>query len=316
MKMYPLKLQCVTKSAIWGGTRLRDEWSKPCDGGCAESWELTCREKEMSKITNGEASGKDLSEYFSECGYGVVSDSFSADGRFPLLVKLIDAADKLSVQVHPDDRYAKAVENDSGKTEMWYIVDADEGAEIIYGFKDGVDTKAFCDAVDGGTLDNVLRRVKVKKGDVFFIPSGLVHAIGEGILIAEIQQNSDLTYRVYDYDRVGKDGKKRELHTDKAKAVARPFSDEEIDKIRYARGKNEDLLANCEYFSAELIRVSHKLRIDADDSFVSLLCIGGAGSISFDGESYEIKKGDSYFLPRGIGGCILNGDMELIASRI
>ena len=161
MNRYPLRLQSVLKTAIWGGTRLIDEWGKSFDGALAESWELTVREKEMSKITNGIAKGMPLSEYIRTCGATSVSPSYSDGDRFPLLVKFIDAAASLSVQVHPDDEYAKSVENDSGKTEMWYIVDASEGAEIIFGLADGVEKDEFSKAVDAGEFDSVMQRVKV-----------------------------------------------------------------------------------------------------------------------------------------------------------
>ena len=315
MNKYPLRLQSVLKTAIWGGTRLIDEWGKTFDGALAESWELTVREKEMSKIINGEAAGMSLSEYFELVGYDCVYDGFKKGERFPLLVKLIDAAKDLSVQVHPDDDYARDVENDCGKTEMWYIVDADEGARLVYGFAKGIDEEAFSKSIDECRIADSLRSVPVSKGDVFYIPSGLVHAIGGGILIAEIQQNSDLTYRVYDYDRVDANGNKRELHVDKAKAVARPFSDDELEKERYSNGR-DGAMVNCKYFRTELITLDTEQSIAAENSFVSLLCIGGEGQIICDGASYEIKKGDSYFLPLGIGECTVKGKLEFIVSSV
>ena len=316
MKKYPLKLDCVAKSAIWGGNRLRESWNKQGDGeNIAETWELTVREKENSKITNGEFAGMTLAEYINRCE-GAVSPEYRIGDRFPLLVKFIDAADSLSVQVHPNDVYAKDVENDSGKTEMWYIVDADEGAEIIFGLADGVGREDFAKAVDGGSLNGVMKRVKVKKGDSFFIPAGMLHAIGRGILIAEIQQNSDLTYRVYDYDRVGADGKKRELHTKKAMDVVRPFTDEEVDAICFSKGRAKDALVSSDYFSVYRLEVNEASEVCADKCFVSLLCVDGEGYMEYCGEKYSVKAGDSYFLPAGMGTCNLRGKMTVIRSEL
>ena len=177
--VYPLKLKYFAKTALWGGQTLKNEWNKPCEyDKLAETWELTLRPDAVNTVLNGELAGKRLDEVIG-------------NEKFPLLIKFIDAEDRLSVQVHPDDRFAAEVENDVGKTEMWYIADARDGAEIIYGIKDGV-TELSCDA----RIEEQVKRVSVKKGDSFFIPSGMLHAIGKGCLIAEIQQNSDLTYRV------------------------------------------------------------------------------------------------------------------------
>ena len=318
MKKYPLKLSYIAKSAIWGGNTLRDKWGKLTSGeNIAETWELSVREKEMALIENGEAKGMTLAEYFSESGYHSVCPDFKEGDRFPLLVKLIDAAAPLSVQVHPDNTYAKAVENDSGKTEMWYILDAREGAELIYGLRDGVTSEDYADAVADGKIESAMNYVKVKAGDCFFIPAGMVHAIGEGILIAEIQQNSDLTYRVYDYDRVGADGKKRELHTSKALDVVRPFTEEEVRALRYSEGYDEALLVNNEYFKVWELNVCDSICLSVDkQSFTSLLCVDGDGSIVFENEEYPIKKGDSYFCPAGMGKLTIKGKIKLICSEI
>ena len=315
---YPLKLSYIAKSAIWGGTTLSEDWGKlPNGDNIAETWELSVREKEMATIENGKCKGMTLADYFDKAGYDCVSDTYKKGDRFPLLVKLIDAHDRLSVQVHPDDSYASAVHNDSGKTEMWYVVDAAEGAELVYGLAEGVDNKGFAKAVADGKIADAMNFVKVKAGDCFFIPAGMVHAIGGGILIAEIQQNSDLTYRVYDYNRVGADGKKRELHIDRALDVVRPYSDDEVNAIRYFCGYSDDMLANGEYFKVRKVDVDGKTALNVrNDSFMSVLCIDGDGSIEYGRESYRIKKGDSYFLPAGIGDISVNGKLTLICSEI
>lgn len=296
---YPLKLSPAFKEIIWGGDRLKKDFGKVCDfEKLAESWELTCRYDGMNVIENGEYAGMTLSDYLGK----------DAEG-FPLLIKLIDACDRLSIQVHPDDEYAREKEGEFGKTEMWYIVDADPGAKLVYGLKD-YDKETFAAAAKDGTLEKYLNFVEVHKGDVFFIPSGCVHAIGAGILIAEIQQSSNVTYRVYDYNRLGKDGKPRELHVDKALDVIVDYTPEQIDAIRFENGKSESSLANCKYFKVE--RLFGAQTLHADESFLHVLCLDGAGTIG----GYPMKKGDSYFLPAGIGAVAVEGDAEIITSKI
>lgn len=321
MELYPLKLSYIAKNAIWGGKKLLTEWNKKGnDDSIAETWELSVRDKEMAVIQNGIACGMTLSEYISLCGAECVSSSYTLDDPFPLLVKFIDASDRLSVQVHPDDTYAKEVENDVGKTEMWYIADAEPEASIICGLCDGVTVSDFKKAVMNGQTNEVLKTIPVKKGDSFFIPAGLVHAIGAGVLIAEIQQNSDLTYRVFDYDRVGADGQKRPLHIEKALAVTRTWSEAERDTEAFERGRecaDGELLANSKYFSVVKKIISSQSTLTVHkESFVHLLCVDGKGSILSNGTSYPIARGDSYFLPANLGEVALEGDLEVIISRV
>lgn len=321
MKKYPLKLSYTAKTALWAGKRLKREFGKVSEHETvSETWELSVREDEMARVLNGEAEGMTLAEYFEACGYDCVSPAFGKGQRFPLLVKLIDAADVLSVQVHPDDDYARRVENDSGKTEMWYVVDCAEGAQLVYGLKEGLTTRDLALAVEEGRIGDVMNYCPVEAGQTYFIPAGMLHAIGAGILIAEIQQNSDLTYRAYDFDRVGADGKKRPLHVDKALAVTRPYTEAQVDAIRYARGRECDegeLLASSEFFKVRRLKVDNGVKLTAtEESFVSLLCIDGGGVIVLDGEEYAIAKGDSYFVPAGTGAFALSGKMTVIASEI
>lgn len=322
MKKYPLRLSYISKPAIWSGTRLVLEWGKQGDGGrIAETWELSVRDKEMATVRNGEAASMTLRAYIERCGSDCVSPQYRLEDRFPLLVKLIDAGDRLSVQVHPDDAYAERVERDSGKTEMWYIVDAEPEAAIIYGLRDGVSREDFAKAVEENRIGETMRSCPVRAGEAYFIPAGLVHAIGKGILIAEIQQNSDLTYRIYDYDRRQADGSLRELHTDKALAVVRPFTDGEIESIRFAKGRGDaSLLVNSEYFSVRKQTVSPAdgaiCLTQGTDSFTSLLCIEGEGVLTHDETSYPIRRGDSYFLPAGMGDYTLRGTLTLIAASL
>ncbi len=321
MNKYPLKISYTAKTALWAGKRLKQEFSKVSEfDTVSETWELSVRDDEMAKILCGEAEGLTLREYFRRCGYDCVTPTFSEGDRFPLLVKLIDANDILSVQVHPDDKYAGEVENDSGKTEMWYIIDALDGSTLVYGLKEGVTKEDFAKAVAEGRIGDVMNHVPVKAGETYFIPAGMLHAIGAGILIAEIQQNSDLTYRVYDFDRVGADGKLRPLHVDKSIDVTRPFEEKEIEDIRFARGKECDcgeLLASSEYFKVRRLMLEGEQELTVSkESFVSLLCLEGSGVIAQGGKEYALEKGDSYFLPAGMGDLVLCGKATLILSEV
>lgn len=319
-KLYPLFLSGVTKSPIWGGTRLPNEWNKHAlDGGTVgESWELTVRSKEMSMIQNGTLAGTPVGVLLQDLSAQLMGKSSLSNNAFPLLIKFIDAADRLSVQVHPNDDYAARVENDRGKTEMWYIVDADEDAEIICGLVDGIDNAAFCAALESGKLMSVLKKQKVHAGETYFIPAGLPHAIGKGILIAEIQQNCDLTYRVYDYDRRQADGTLRELHIEKACDVIRPFDASEIDAIRYSRGlptSREVVLADCDYFRVEKCNLApNAYTLEQNEYLRHLLCLNGEGKIECDGVSYSFQRGDSILLPACLPDVLLTGTGTVLVS--
>ena len=317
MKFYPLKLAHVAKAAIWGGERLRRDWGKQSDLPCvAETWELTVREKENNVVLNGEFEGQTLAAVLEQWGGRAIGLAHAGD-RFPLLIKFIDANDRLSVQVHPDDAYAGAFENDLGKTEMWYVVEADEGAKLMMGLLPGVTTADFAAAIKAGDPEPLLCHVPVKPGDCFFIPAGMPHAIGKGILIAEIQQNCDLTYRVFDYNRRDKDGNLRELHVEKAVAVSRPFTPEEVERIRFAKGQNDTDLVACPYFTVENIPLNgmQKGHISAE-SFAHLLCLSGSGELEANGCKIPFAKGDSIFLPAGLGAYVLNGNATLLQSKL
>ena len=316
--MYAMKLIAPCKDYIWGGTRLRDEYGKKSDADkVAESWELSCHKDGKSVIENGEYAGRTLDEYIEKEGKKVLGKNCERFEYFPILIKLIDAKDNLSVQVHPDNEYALRVEGEYGKTEMWYIVDCEEGAELLYGFKHEISREEFADRIKNNTLLEVTNNVPVHKGDVFFIESGTLHAIGKGILIAEIQQNSNTTYRIYDYGRVGKDGKPRELHIEKACEVtklvppARPTKPqgEKQDKGGYS----ETLLASSEYFNVNKLDVQSAAQLEATDaSFNSILVLSG----SFKLGDLTLGKGDSCFIPAGYGKYTLEGSGEAILTDI
>lgn len=323
MKLYPMKLIPATKDIIWGGRRLIDGYHKRGDAErLAESWELTVRPDGMSVVANGEYAARTLGEFIDAAGADVIGKGYDGD-RFPLLIKLIDARDRLSIQVHPSDEYAQRNENEYGKAEMWYIVEADEGAELVFGLSSDYTPEGFKAALDAGRVEDMLRRVKVHAGEVYFIPSGLVHAIGAGILICEIQQNSNVTYRVYDYNRPGADGKPRPLHVKKALDVIVNYTPAEIEALRFSRGvKPRDdssaLLAACDKFVVTRYDVAGSVAVDADEtSFVSLTFTDGDGVISYDGKDYEFTKGDTYFLPAGMGRAEIRSDRAVaIAARI
>lgn len=306
------RLEPAYKNYIWGGTRLNSEYNKtsPYDI-TAESWELSCHDDGLSIIVDGEHKGKSLKEVISK-NPDILGENGKSFDFFPILIKLIDAADKLSVQVHPDDSYALANENSYGKTEMWYVMDAEEGASLVYGLKKDVTKEEFLDLAKNGGLNDILNFVPVKKGDVFFIRSGMIHAIGKGILIAEIQQNSNLTYRVYDYDRRDKEGNLRPLHTEKAAIVADLTKIEEggfadIKQI----SENIRRLSECKYFTVDEIKVDGKHTIKNDDSFVCLTVVSGDGEIA----GLEAKAGTSIFVPCGETAEIC-GKMTVLASYV
>ncbi len=312
-------LKPAFKDYIWGGTRLRDDFGKDCDyDKVAESWELSCHKDGQSTIANGEFAGLTLSEYIEKAGKSVLGTDCEKFENFPILIKLIDAKDNLSVQVHPDNDYAMRVEGEYGKTEMWYVVDCDEGATLLYGFKHEISKDEFARRIADNTLLEVTNAVPVKKGDVFFIQSGTLHAIGKGILIAEIQQNSNTTYRIYDYGRVGKDGKPRELHVEKAKDVtnlcpAKAYPETPVEKHD---GFDIKLLSSCEYFTTYRVNVDTKAEFEADEkSFNSILVLEGSPVITGNG-TVNAKKGDSIFIGAGSGKYTVEGKCTVILTKV
>ncbi|WP_196592390.1 type I phosphomannose isomerase catalytic subunit [Pectinatus frisingensis] len=320
--LYPLKLKSPLKDYLWGGTRLKTEYGKETSlQKVAESWELSCHKAGANTIENGSFAGKTLPEYLEASGKEVIGSKAACIDYFPLLIKLIDAHDNLSVQVHPDDAYAQAVEGEPGKTEMWYIVDAEPDAKLIYGFKNEITRDEFERRINDDTLLDVCNQVPVKKGDVFFINSGTLHAIGKGILIAEIQQNSNTTYRVYDYGRVGTDGKPRELHIAKALTVTnlKPPTHKigEIGTVDIFSDYKIDLLSQCALFSVYHFDLSGNCSLCADNtSFHSLIILNGEICLDSPHESMTLKKGDSLFVPAGLGDYRINGMGEFILTTL
>lgn len=320
MSLYPIKLEPAFKDYLWGGTRLRDEYGKKCDfDKVAESWELSCHKDGNSVVSNGEYKGLTLAEYIEKAGKEVLGSNCGRFEFFPVLIKLIDAKDNLSVQVHPDNDYAERVEGEYGKTEMWYVVDCDEGAQLLYGFKDNVTREEFSRRIKDNTLLEITNAVPVKKGDVFFIKSGTLHAIGKGILIAEIQQNSNTTYRVYDYGRVGADGKTRPLHIDKALDVTElcPATPYPVTPPECLGGCTRQLLSKCEYFTVYKLSISDSAALEADSSsFECILNLEGSAEICSENGSITLNKGETAFIPAGCGKYTVSGKCEAILTRI
>lgn len=320
--MYPLKLIPPLKDYIWGGTQLKTAWGKKTElEKVAESWELSCHKDGNSTIANGEFKGKTLTEYINENGKKTLGSNGMRFENFPVLIKLIDAKDNLSVQVHPNNDYALRVEGEYGKTEMWYIVDCEPGASLLYGFKENISKEEFQTRIEENTLLDVCNRVEVKKGDMFFIEAGTLHAIGSGILIAEIQQNSNTTYRIYDYGRVGADGKPRDLHVAKALDVTDLCPPSREPKPQGEReqhnGYAKTLLSSCEYFTVNEIDIEKSAEFNADDkSFHSLLCLNGTVKLNSSNGDIIIEKGESVFLPANFGEYKLSGKGQIILTTV
>lgn len=316
-----MKLKPALKDYLWGGNKLKNEYGKMGDTEIvAESWELSTHPDGVSTVVEGEHKGLSLAEYVKNKGKKELGSKCKVEDDIPILIKFIDAKDDLSIQVHPDDQYALANEGDYGKTEMWYVLEAEEGAELIYGFNKDMTKEEFRLAIENHTLTEVINHVKVQKGDVFFIKPGMMHAIGKGIIIAEIQQRSNVTYRIYDFDRVGVDGKLRELHIDKALEVT-DLAKAGEPKVRYTLTENEGykrgVLASCEYFYVELIEVSKEIKLYVDEtSFQSVLVVEGEGWLLSEKEKIEIGKGESIFLPAGYGEYTIAGECKVILSTI
>jgi len=323
LKKYPMKLRPVTKEILWGGSRLKERYNKTADfDKLAETWELTVRPDGMSVIDSGTYTGMPLDEFIRYAPKEILGVNGSKSDRFPILIKFIDARDDLSIQVHPDDEYGLANEGELGKMEMWYIVEATEDARLVYGFKDGCTMDAFAKAVSEGTTESVLRYVPVKAGECYFIPSGQVHAIGSGCLIAEIQQNSNVTYRVFDYNRKQADGSLRQLHVAQALDVTKIRTDEEVEALRYEKGpdKHGKTLCNCQYFKVKRHITSVDGNTDfyvSDKSFKSVLVLHAENAfLEHDGTRYEIATGNSFFLPAGMGIVYLNGNAEVLVTTV
>lgn len=315
LNLYPLKLKPFVSETVWGGRRLIDEYSVETEKrNAAEAWVMSCHKNGTGVVENGELAGKTLREVYlehPEIG-GKNCEGFS---DFPVLIKFIDAAADLSVQVHPDDAYCAEKGAGAGKTESWYILDCEPGAYLLLGFKEKITKEQFEQAIKSDTLMDYVQKVPVKKGDFFFIEAGTLHAICKGILLAEVQQNSDTTYRIYDYGRMGLDGKPRELHVEDAVNVTKLEEYKNPCTPTVTDGKTQ--LVSCPFFTESVFEVNGSVDGFADDnSFVSILVLDGQGELLCKGEKLDIKKGDSIFVPAGCGSYTLSGTLSILETTV
>lgn len=311
MNNQPIRLIPACKDYLWGGSKLREEFGvRSALEPLAEAWVLSAHPDGESIIAGGKFDGCTFTQYLEKAG-DVCGTNVAQFPDFPILIKLIDAKRDLSVQVHPDDRYAMQVEGENGKTEMWYVLSAEPDAALYYGFSRPVTANEVRRRTADGTLTEVLNRVPVKAGDVFFLAPGTVHAIGAGLVICEIQQNSNTTYRLYDYDRRDAAGNKRPLHVDKALAVARLIPmPREIDAPA-------GYLAACRYFAVREFTVGDSFTgTITPQSFVSLVIVDGAGTLTVNDTVLAAAKGDSFFLPAQDGTYHLSGTLTAVETTI
>ncbi len=308
--LYPLRFEPVLKRLIWGGRRLATELHKPLGEGddYAESWELADHEHGQSRVTEGPLAGVSLNELVRTRGAELLGPAIGLRSQFPILVKFIDARRVLSVQVHPDDERGQRLAGDNGKTEAWVVVHADPGSWIYAGLKPGVDRDRFAAALSAGHVDDLLHRVPAKAGDCIFIPAGTVHAIGAGVLLAEIQQTSDATFRVYDWGRLGPDGQPRPLHVAEALAsidfAAGPIDPTRPDSVPCPGGRRE-LLARCPYFAIERRRIEAPTVVGTPERFTALVGLSGRAEVRSRSGNAALEKGQTVLLPAALGPCEL-----------
>jgi len=319
MLFYPLLFKPIFKERIWGGIKLKEVLNKSFDGSqIGESWELSTVENDISVVTNGAFEGLNLNQLIEKYPtevLGIKSIQYFGN-NFPLLFKFIDAKEDLSIQVHPNDALAKERHNSFGKTEMWFVMQADDNARLVVGFKDKTNKKEYQEHLENKTLVAVLNETPVKVGDAFFLETGTVHAIGAGVLIAEIQQTSDITYRLYDWDRVDANGVGRELHTDLA-LDAINFEPTNT-KLDYEVVKNKSVnLVECPFFNTNILQISEKYNWKkTKESFTVLMCTEGSFTIIMLHFKAEFKKGDTILIPAIIDGFEIIGEATLLEITI
>lgn len=314
MKIVRMRPYCT--GAIWGGKKLKARYGKEADFDVAEAWELSGYPGKESRVSGGELDGMTLGRLIDTFGRGILGSKAKDGEGFPIIIKFIDSAAPLSIQVHPDDKNAKLLGADGGKTEMWIICEAEKDAYIYFGVKDNIKPETFAEAISDGTITERLNKIYVNPGDTFFIKAGTVHAIGAGITLCEIQQTSDTTYRLYDYDRVDAGGKKRELHIEKGKIASCLIPPDHF----YEKGErigNENILVTCDYFTVSRVDVNGKSCVTVgDDSFSSFTVTQGSGSIECCEDRLRLKKGDTVFAFAGAGELALDGNMTVIRSKL
>lgn len=322
--LYPLKFEPVFKDYLWGGRNLLNLGKKLPDGIVAESWEISSHPDGISRISNGTHAGKLFTSVLKETGISLLGTALSeeAKAKFPLLVKFIDANDNLSVQVHPDEDYVRTHESDLyGKNEMWYVISAEPGARLVYGLNHGTTRGTFITALAEKKVSDCLNYINIKPGDAINIPTGLVHAIGKGIVLAEIQQNSNSTFRVYDYDRVDDKGNKRPLHIEEALEVIdfkRSYSQNNLKgtSIKLSGSVKTPLVKN-RFFTVEHFDIQQYLKEVADGSrFFIYIIVSGEGTIRYDTGSIPVSLGDSVLIPAALGNYTIEGSMQVLKAYV
>ena len=319
-----VKLDPAFKDNLWGGTKLRTVFGKKCDYDIiAESWELSAHPDGPSRIANGRYRGMLFNDYLSIIGKEGLGWKCQAQDRFPILIKFIDAKQALSIQIHPGDEYALENENEYGKNEMWYVVDADPGSYLYCGLSKSVTKEEIERRIADNTITDVLNKIEVKKGDVVMVKAGTIHAIGAGIIICEIQQNSNCTYRMYDYDRRDKYGNPRELHVAKALDVVDTNAYEKDKTCEVVLETNEhyelERLVQCKYFECLKYEIKDEARIKMDESsFISIVVIDGEGTIQTDDytEAVSFKAGESFFVSAAKRNVTINGKATCIVTHV
>ena len=303
MNLYPLKFETIFKDKIWGGSKIKDVLHKDFSPlpNCGETWEISGVASDVSVVANGPLRGQRLSDILSNTKEQLVGEkNYKNYGdEFPLLVKFIDANDDLSIQVHPDDVLAAKRHHSKGKTEMWYVLQADPGATLISGFNQPVNRDKYLEKFESGKLIEILNKEEVHTGDIFFLPAGRIHTIGKGLLIAEIQQTSDITYRIYDFDRVDDKGNKRELHVEEA-LDAIDFNFYNNYKTNYSKTKNEAVKAvSCPFFTTNVLDYTESVSGDYSelDSFIIHVCVEGKYTLRYNGGELDVQKGDCILIP-------------------
>ena len=319
MKLYPLQFEPILKERIWGGTKLKTYLNKPITSEITgESWEISAVENDVSIVSNGFFKGKSLTELINDFPKEILgTKAFEQFGKqFPLLFKYLDAREDLSIQLHPNDELAKKRHNSFGKTEMWYVMQADDDARLIVGFKEKSSPEEYIQHLENKTLLNILDTKKVKKGDVFFLETGTVHAIGAGTVIAEIQQTSDITYRLYDFDRVDANGNTRELHVDLAlEAINYDKVEAQKEYSKIENTSNE--VVDCSYFTTNFIPLNGNLNVNKNqNSFTVYMCVDGDFELILNEEKCNYKKGDTVLIPASLTDFQLSGKASLLEIYI
>lgn len=318
-KSYPLQFEPILKERIWGGEKLKTILNKPITSKITgESWELSTVEGDVSVVSNGELKGKSLMELINEIPNEILGTQvYKRFGKqFPLLFKYLDAREDLSIQVHPNDKLAKERHNSFGKTEMWYVTQADDDSRIIVGFKENSSKEEYLKHLNDKTLISILDTVKAKPGDVFFLETGTVHAIGAGLVIAEIQQTSDITYRLYDFDRKDAQGNTRELHVDLA-LDAINYNKVDTQKKYGTKANTSNVMVDCPYFTTNFLPLENKLEVSkSGETFTVYMCIEGSFEIEYDGFKNTYIKGDTILVPAEINAFILNGNASILEIYI